>query len=88
MQEKIAGNELTLGAHVQEGNCSCSFCLSLCLSIKLHLTSEVSVRPENTITYSAGNGDKTAPLRRSGTPSVKSHMYSRPFSCRKRTCAL
>ena len=31
-------------------------CVSVCLSVKSHLTSGVSVRPENTVTYSAGNG--------------------------------
>ena len=47
-------------------------CLSVCLSVKSHLTSGASVRPENTVTYSAGNagrkicGDfsETAPLQR------------------------
>ena len=40
-----------------EGCCSrLSVCVyvSVCLSVKLHLTSGVSVRPENTVTYSAG----------------------------------
>ena len=32
------------------GLCAVSVCL------KLHLTSGASVRPENTVTYSAGNG--------------------------------
>ena len=37
--------------------CVCvSVCLSVCLSVKSHLTSGASVRPENTVTYSAGNG--------------------------------
>ena len=31
-------------------------CLSVCLSVKSHLTSGVSVRPENTVVYSADNG--------------------------------
>ena len=30
--------------------------LCVCVSVKSHLTSGVSVRPENTVTYSAGNG--------------------------------
>ena len=30
--------------------------VSVCLSVKSHLTSGVSVRPENTVAYSAGNG--------------------------------
>ena len=48
---------LTLGAHAQEGYTSW-VCLSVCLSIKSHLTSGASVRPENTVVYSAGNGGK------------------------------
>ena len=30
-------------------------CLSVCLSVKSHLTYGASVRPENAVTYSAGN---------------------------------
>ena len=69
---------LTFNAH---GYCSCvSVCLSVCLwSVKSHLTSGVCFRPENTFTYSAGNGgqkicgifSKTAPLQRSSTPFVE-----------------
>ena len=33
-----------------------SVCLSVCLSVKSHFTSGASVRSENTVTYSAGNG--------------------------------
>ena len=33
-----------------------SVCLSVCVSVKSHLTSGASVCPENTVTYSAGNG--------------------------------
>ena len=58
-----------------------SICLSVCVcaSVKSHLTSGASVRPENTVTYSVGNGSKvknlcgfseTAPLQRSSTTSV------------------
>ena len=62
---------------------------SVCLSVKSHLTSGVSVLPENTVTYSAGNeGQKicgvfseTTSLRRSSTPSIESHTYGRPFFC-------
>ena len=32
-----------------------SICVSVCLSVKSHLTYGASVRPENAITYSAGN---------------------------------
>ena len=52
-----------------------------------HLTYGASVRPENAVTYSAGNeGQKicgvfseTAPLQRSSTPSVVRLIRSRPF---------
>ena len=51
---------------------------SVCVSVKSHLTYGASVRPENAVTYSAGNeGQKmcgvfseTAPLQRSSTPSI------------------
>ena len=33
-------------------------CVSVCLSVKSHLTSGASVRPEKTVVYSAGNGGK------------------------------
>ena len=32
-----------------------SVCVSVCLSVKSHLTYGASVRPENAVTYSAGN---------------------------------
>ena len=52
--------------------------LCVCLSVKSHLTYGASVRPENAVTYSAGNeGQKicgvfseTDALQRSSTPSV------------------
>ena len=51
---------LTLGAHAQEGYCSCP-CLAVwlfvCVSFKSHLTSGASLCPENTVTYSAGNSE-------------------------------
>ena len=31
-------------------------CVCVCVSLKSHLTSGASVRPENNVTYSAGNG--------------------------------
>ena len=54
-------------------------CVSVCLSVKSHLTSGVSAHPENTVTYSAGNGgqkicvffSETAPLQRSSTAPLK-----------------
>ena len=59
----------------------------MCLSVKQHLTYGASVRPENAVTYSAGNEgqnicggfSETAPLQRSSTPSVVRLMRSRPF---------
>ena len=61
-----------------EGYCSWSVCVCVCLSVKQHLTYGASVRPENAVTYSAGNeGQKfcgvfseTAPLQRSGTSCI------------------
>ena len=67
--------------------------LLVCLSVRSHLASGASVPPENTVTYSAGNGgqniygffSETAPLQRSSTaPYVESNTYGRPFSCIKR----
>ena len=54
-------------------------------SDKSHLTSGASVRPENSVTYLAGNGgqnicgifSETTPLRRSSTHPVESHTYGR-----------
>ena len=53
-----------------------SVCVSVCLSVKSHLTSGPSVRPENAVTYSAGNEgqkicsvfSKTHAFRRSSAP--------------------
>ena len=62
----------------------------MCLSVKSHLTYGASVRPENAVTYSAGNeGQKicgvfseTAPLQRSSTPSVvRPCVQSAIFPC-------
>ena len=47
-------------------------CVCVCVSVKSHLTFGASVHPENTVTYSAGNGGRkiygdfseTAPLQR------------------------
>ena len=55
-----------------------SVCVCVCVSVKSHLTYGASVRPENAVTYSAGNEgqnicgvfSETAPLQRSSTPSV------------------
>ena len=43
---------LTLSTHEQKGYC----CWSVCLSVKSNLIFGASVHPENTLTYSAGNG--------------------------------
>ena len=53
-----------------EGYSSC-----VCVSVKSHLTYGASVRPENAVTYSAGNEGQNicgvfAPLQRSSTPSI------------------
>ena len=37
------------------GSVCVSVCLCVCLSVKSHLTYGESVRPENAVTYSAGN---------------------------------
>ena len=51
-------HSLTLGAHAQRGllYLVVCVCVSVCLSVKSHLTSGASVRPENTVVYLAGNG--------------------------------
>ena len=60
------------------------------MSVKSHLTYGASVRPENAVTYSAGNeGQKicgvfseTTPLQRSSTPSVvRPCVQSAIFPC-------
>ena len=42
--------------------CVC-VCVGVCLSVKSHLTSGVSVCPENNVTYSAGNGGQKFSLK-------------------------
>ena len=70
-----------------------SVCVCVCLQ---HLTYGASVRPENAVTYSAGNEgqnicgvfSETAPLQRYGTCSLYRYPCSRPFLLRgKRACA-
>ena len=59
-------------------------CLCVCLSVKSHLTSGASVRPENTVTYSAGNGDQkicgvffeTAPFKSYGVKRKRESQYA------------
>ena len=76
---------LTLGVHAQEGYCSwVCVCVCVCLSVKSHLTSGTSVRPENTVTYSAGNRGqnicgvffKTAPFKSYGVKRKQKSQYT------------
>ena len=57
-------------------------CWLLCLSVKSHLTSGASVRPENTVTYSAGNGVQifVGKLLRCGDPLLPPLKAIRIFS--------
>ena len=62
-------------------------CVCVSVSFESHLTSEASVRPENTVTYSAGNKDQnicrvfseTAPLQRSSTLCIVRLLYGLHF---------
>ena len=59
-------------------------CLSVYLSVKSHLTSGASVRPQNTVMYSAGNRapkncvvfSETAPLQISSTAPNQQKLVS------------
>ena len=90
---ELGGYEyLTLGAHAQRGLqylgsvCLC-VCVSVCLSVKSHLTYGASIRPENAVTYSAGNEgqnicsvfSENAPLLRSSRVAVVFHTFRWPF---------
>ena len=60
----------------------------MCVSVKSHLTYGASVRPENAVTYSAGNeGQKFVGFslfcRDPALPPLYGHAYSRPFFLRK-----
>ena len=63
---------------MREGYGSRRVCLSVCVSVKSHLTSGTSVRSENTVTNSVGDEGRnicgvfsdTAPLPRSSAPSL------------------
>ena len=60
-----------------------SVCLCVCVSVKSNLTSGASVRPENTVTYSAGNGgqkicgvfSETAPFQSYGVICLPVTFY-------------
>ena len=65
--------------------CVCVFvCLSVCLSVKSHLTSGAFIRPENTVTYLAGNGGQkicgvffeTAPFKSYGVKRKRKSQYA------------
>ena len=65
--------------------CVCvSVCLCVCVSVKSHLTSGASVRPENTVTYPAGNGGQkicgvffeTAPFKSYGVKRKLKSQYA------------
>ena len=61
-----------------------SVCVSVCLSVKSHLTYGASVRPENAVTYYEGQkfvGFSLKPLRcrDPALPPLYGHAYSRPF---------
>ena len=73
--------------HAQEGYGSwvcVSVCVSVCLCVKSHLTSGASVHPENTVTYSAGNGGQnicgvffeTAPFKSYGVKRKRKSQYA------------
>ena len=70
--------------------------MCVCVSVKSHLTSGASVRPENAATYSAGNeGQKlcgvfseNVQLQRSSVPSLDGHTSVGHFSYREYACAL
>ena len=59
-------------------------CLCVCLSVKSHLTSGASVRPEHTVVYSAGNGGQkicgvffeTAPFKSYGVKLKLKSQYA------------
>ena len=63
--------------------CLC-VCVSVCLSVKSHLTSGAFVRPENTVVYSAGNGNQnicgiffeTAPFKSYGVKRKLKSQYA------------
>ena len=81
----LADSYITLGVHVQQWLCSCRVCV--CVSVKSHLTSGASVRPENAAMYSAGNEGKNIVVismkpmhfRDQVLPPLEGHTYGWPF---------
>ena len=63
-------------------------CVSVCVSVKSHLTLEASLCPENAVTYSVGNEGQnicgvfsdTASFQSYGTCCIVRAARSRPFS--------
>ena len=59
-------------------------CVCVCVSVKSNLTSGAFVRPENTVTYSAGNGGQkicgvffeTAPFKSYGVKRKRKSQYA------------
>ena len=66
------------------GSVCVSVCLCVCVSVKSNLTSGASVRPENTVTYSAGNGGQkicgvfleNAPFKSYGVKHKRKSQYA------------
>ena len=58
--------------------------MCVCVSVKSNLTSGAAVRPENTVTYSAGNGGQnlcgvffeTAPFKSYGVKRKRKSQYA------------
>ena len=72
---------------MQEGYCSWVG-RSVCLSVKSHLTSGVSVRPENSVTYSAGNrGQKICGVFSETTPFKNYGVICLPVTSDEGTAA-
>ena len=75
---------------MREGYCSCPVCVCVCvcLSVKLHLASGASVRPDNSMKYSVcnvgrnicGNFSETVSFQSYRTFCIVRLPSSRPFS--------
>ena len=91
-EEQVAYRQCTRPSPLprRRGSARLGLCVCVCVSVKQHLTYGASVRPENAVTYSAGNegqnfvGFSLKPLRcrDPALPPLYGHAYSRPFfSC-------